>query len=303
MPVKISEKHFISLADKKTFEQYLQIKRHELSTYSFANIYIWKCLFEIFWYLIDDSLCVFFNNSGGCFMYLSPLSADIKPEIVKQCFKIMDEINHNSKQSRIENVEEAEIEIYQNMGLIQKNKSGDYLYVRTKLAELRGNEYKSKRAEYNNFIKNSKYKYRFYSKADEQECIVLLKNWIDNRKESNNDQLYQYMLDDIHPVQQSAIKNYLELDLTGRVVEVDGAIQAYTFGYKLNLDTFCVMFEVVNSKYKGIAQFVFRELSKEMRDYIYINAMDDSGLKNIAKVKNSYKPYEMIKNSLITRKP
>jgi len=59
MSVKISEKHLLTLADKKIFEQYLQLKSHELSTYSFANIYIWKSLFEIFWYLIDDSLFLY----------------------------------------------------------------------------------------------------------------------------------------------------------------------------------------------------------------------------------------------------
>lgn len=301
MSVKISKKNLLSIADKKIFDQFLSLKIHELSVYNFANIYVWNSLFEIFWYLIDDSLCVFFNNPGGCFLYLSPLTDNINEKIIKQCFKIMDEYNSNPKISRIENIENQEIEFYQSLGFVRKNKDSDYVYSRLKIAELKGSSYKSKRGEYNYFIKNNKFKYRFYDKTDENECIGLLENWIVNRKKNSNDQLYKYMLEDIYPVQQSAIRNYSELNLIGRVVEIDGVVQAYTFGYHLNPDTFCVMFEVTDIQVKGLAQFIFRELSREMRDYKYINTLDDSGLENLAKVKLSYKPERIILNTLISR--
>jgi uncharacterized protein len=302
MPIKISEKKLLSLTDKKIFDQFLSIKTHELSPYNFANIYVWKSLFEIFWYLIDDSLCVFFNNSGGCFMYLSPLAVDINDSTVEQCFKIMDEYNANQQLSRIENVPENEIEFYQKLGLVKKDKSADYLYLRTKITELKGNSYKAKRADCNYFTKTYKFTYRPYLKTDEQECILLLKNWIENRKLNNQDQLYQYMLDDIFFVQQSAIENHAELGLIARVVLVDGKLAGYTFGYELNPDIFCIIFEVVNHRFKGLAQFIFREFAQEMKAYKYINTMDDSGLENLAKVKLSYKPEKLIANSLIVRK-
>ncbi|MFH1062484.1 MAG: phosphatidylglycerol lysyltransferase domain-containing protein [Candidatus Omnitrophota bacterium] len=301
MPVKISEKKLLSIGDKKIFDQFLSIKNHELSPYNFANIYVWKSLFEIFWYLIDDALCVFFNNSGGCFMYLSPLTANINENIIKQCFKIMDEYNSNHSLSRIENVPEKEIGFYQKLGLVQKHKSSDYLYLRTKIAELKGNSYKAKRADRNYFTKTYKFAYQPYLKADEQECILLLKNWIENRKLNNQDQLYQYMLDDIFSAQQIALKNCSELGLIARVVLIEGKVAGYTFGYELNPDTFCIMFEVVNHQFKGISQFVFQKFALEMKAYKYINTMDDSDLENLTRVKLSYKPEQLVRNALITR--
>lgn len=301
MSVKISKKNLLSIADKKIFDQYLSLEIHELSVYNFANIYVWNSLFEIFWYLIDDSLCVFFNNAGGCFMYLSPLTENINQNIIKQCFKIMDEYNSNHTLSRIENIPEQEIKLYKNMGLVQKDKSGDYLYLRTDIAELKGNAYKSKRADCNYFTKNYKFEYRTYSQTDEQACILLLKHWIAERKLNHDDQLYRYMLDDIFFVQHIALKKYAELGLIGRVVLVEGKIAGYSFGYELNPDTFCIMFEVTDNHFKGIPQFIFRQFVQEMKDYKYINTMDDSGLENLIKVKLSYKPDKLIINSIITR--
>jgi len=62
-----------------------------------------------------------------------------------------------------------------------------------------------------------------------------------------------------------------------------------------------MMFEVVDYKFKGLSQFIFREFACEMDEYKYINTMDDSGLINLTKVKKSYKPCELISNFIITR--
>jgi len=301
MPIKISEKNLLSITDKKIFDQYLAIKTHELSLYNFANIYIWNSLFEIFWYLIEDCLCVFFNNSAGCFMYLSPLGLSLKERVISQCLGIMDEYNSNPKLSRIENIEEQEIGFYQSLGLVISPKDADYVYRRLKIAELKGNSYKSKRADCNYFMNNYSFAYKPYSEDLFAESIALLKNWMENRKKNNSDQLYQYMLEDMFSVQVNALKNYSELGLVGRVVLVDGRVAAYTFGYELNPDTFCIMFEVIDYQFKGISQFIFREFAQEMQSYLYVNTMDDSGLENLAKVKLSYKPEKLIRNALITR--
>ena len=61
-----------------------------------------------------------------------------------------------------------------------------------------------------------------------------------------------------------------------------------------------VLFEVADLKLKGISQYIFRELAKEM-NYKYINIMDDSGLDNLKRVKLSYRPYRMIENFVVSR--
>ena len=84
-------------------------------------------------------------------------------------------------------------------------------------------------------------------------------------------------------------------DSSARVVRIDGEIRGYTFGYPLNADTFCILFEVTDLSIKGLAQFIYREFCKKlMGTYRWINAMDDSGLENLKRVKQAYHPIQLI---------
>ena len=98
------------------------------------------------------------------------------------------------------------------------------------------------------------------------------------------------------------MNNYAALGLSGRVVRVNGQVKAYTIGFKLSGDSFCILFEVSDLSIKGAAQFIFREFSRELKSYRYINAMDDSGLANLERAKLSYRPCNTIPRYRIRRK-
>ena len=99
------------------------------------------------------------------------------------------------------------------------------------------------------------------------------------------------MLEDSRSAHRTAIAHAEALGLLGRVVRIDEEIRGYTFGYPLNADIFCVLFEITDLEIKGLAQFIYREFCKElMGTYRWINAMDDSGLENLKRVKRSYPP-------------
>ena len=56
-----------------------------------------------------------------------------------------------------------------------------------------------------------------------------------------------------------------------------------------------MLFEITDLSTKGLAQFIYREFCKELMDtYRWINAMDDSGLENLKRVKNAYHPTRLI---------
>ncbi|MCX5712107.1 MAG: hypothetical protein NTY47_03415, partial [Candidatus Omnitrophica bacterium] len=65
--------HQLKLKDRGLFDDFLSVSSCELSAYSFANVFIWNELYDIFWSEIDDNLCVFFQDKLGCFMNLAPL--------------------------------------------------------------------------------------------------------------------------------------------------------------------------------------------------------------------------------------
>lgn len=310
------------LKDKKIFDTFLSQRQHELSCYCFQNIYVWGKFYDIFWAEINGALCVFFKDKIGCFMYLEPLGENITPEIISEAFKIMDSFNEapqiktsfllkrvnaesrpstiisrrdkNPEVSRIENIEDKQFYFYQDLGLKLAPKPGEYLCKREDLVELKGNNFKPKRASYNYFVKHYRYEYLPYQLKYRNDCLKLYKRWMKERKINNQDKVYQGMLEDGFKCLEITLSNYAKLGFVGQVVKVKGKLAAFTFGFKLNQETFCISHEVADLKYKGIAQFIFREFCVELKDYKYINIMDDSGLENLKRVKLSYHPLRVI---------
>lgn len=292
----------IGLKDRKIFERFLKFNPCALSVYSFENIYIWKALFEIKWAIIEESLCVFFKDKIGAFLYLEPLAEKIKPAAVREVFKTLDKFNRNKEISRIENAEENNLDFYRGLGLKCVQKSSDYLCSRSHLAELRGDKLKSKRASFNYFVKNYKFEYASFSKKDKDSCLELYALWAKQRRENNKDDAYRFMLEDSLKSLRALLDNYRDLNCQGRLVKIEGELKGFTFGFKLNSDTFCILYEITDLSVKGLAQFIFRAFCRELTEYKYINIMDDSGLENLKRVKLSYHPVKLVPAYIVKRK-
>ena len=291
----------LSLEDKGLFDKYLAFKKHDLCVYSFENIYIWKGLFDIRWIILEDALCVFFIDKTGCFLYLSPLSNMIKPQVTEKVFKIMDSYNSNIEISRIENVDESDIEHYRKRGYQLRRKSFDYVCLRTDLANLRGGLYKHKRASVNSFLKNYTYEYLPFSKGDKSACLDLYNSWSAQRRGKYADDIYRGMINDSLAALKILLKDYDKLRYIGRVVKIGRDLRAFTFGFTLNRDTFCIFYEITDLLVKGLAQFTFQRFCRELKEYVYINIMDDSGLENLRQVKLSYKPARLRPSFIVRR--
>jgi hypothetical protein len=291
----------LSLSDQKLFNRYLNLHPHELAAFSFANIYIWRALYDINWAVIQNSLCIFFRDSLGCFMYLPVLAGEVSPEVIRQAFALMDKINQNKDISRIENIPENDLGFYRSLGYAAREKYPDYLCLRRDLAQLTGNKFKSQRASYNYFIKHYDYDLLRLSRTAQADCLDLFGAWVKERKAQCSDEVYCGMLEDNQKVIRSALANYKQLNFEGILVRVNQEIKGFSFGYRLNHDTFCILYEITDLSFKGLAQFIFRQFSQELKNYKYINIMDDSGLENLRKTKLAYKPARLIPAYIATK--
>ncbi|MDD5567935.1 MAG: phosphatidylglycerol lysyltransferase domain-containing protein [Candidatus Omnitrophica bacterium] len=284
----------LRLGDKKIFDKYLALEKHKLSVYSFANIYIWRKFFDIRWALINNSLCVFFQDKIGTFLYLSPLGKDRNPKTTKEVFAILERLNKNPEFAHIENVEEKDLDFYRESGFRCELKAYDYLCKRVDLAGLKGNKFKSKRSSYNHFIKHNDFSRERLLLKDGSACVKLYNLWQRQRQADNSDRIYRELLNDGSVVLKEALDNYKALGLKGVAIKLNKEIKGFTFGFELNPDTFCILYEITDLSIKGLAQFIFRSFSQELEDYEFINIMDDSGLENLKKVKLSYHPQELV---------
>lgn len=292
----------LSLKDKTRFNKYLNLKNHELSVYSFANIYIWRKFFDIRWIIIEDSLCIFFQDKIGVFLYLAPLAKNNNPEVISHVFEILSKLNKNPEFAHLENIEDKDLNFYHQLGFECSLKSQDYILSRQELAGLKGNKFKSKRAGYNYFVKHFDFSYKDLFPKDREECLELYSLWAKERKSGNADSIYQGMVDESRISLKEALDNYSKLKFKGIKVLVNQVTKGFTFGFALNKETFCVLYEITDLTIKGLAQFIFSKFAQELKDYKYINIMDDSGLDNLKKVKLSYHPKRLAPAYIVRRK-
>lgn len=291
----------LTLKDKELFLKYLGLKQRQLSVYSFPNIYIWKGLFKIFWAILDHSLCVFFQDKLGCFLYLPPLGKTTSFLAVSEAFKIMDRLNPNPLFSRIENVQEKDLGFYRRLGYSIFEKPPEYLYQRRKLVDLKGSHFKGKRSGINYFCKNYTFTYLPFTLKDKKDCLALYCRWQEKRRSKNADPIYQGLLTESQKSLEVLLRHYRHLGLLGRVVKIENKVSAFTFGFPLSKNTFCILYEITESSLKGLSQFIFRRFCQELKEYEYINVMDDAGLENLRRVKLSYQPLRLIFGFIISR--
>lgn len=292
----------LKLNDRGVLEEFFLGRRHELSAYSFGNLFIWNKLYDIFWSEIDGNLCVFFQDKLGCFMNIAPLGARLSPKAVNESFTIMDKANKNPQVSRIENAEDNRLGFFKDQGLDCEYRSSDYVYLREDLERLCGDKFKSKRSSVNYFTKHYDCRYLPYSKEYETGCLDLYKKWKNARKIEGREPHYAWMLEDNLICLKNTLSLSDKLGIEGRVVLADGKLAGFTFGYRLNSNTFVILFEITDPQAKGLPQFIFREFCAELKNYRFINCMDDSGLENLKKVKLSYHPVKLIPAYCIKRK-
>ena len=216
--------------------------------------------------------------------------------VIREVYQFMFASNRNPHIARIENVPQEMLRFFEKNGFRATLKETEYLYETATLSELSGNRFKSKRNAYNAFIERyPSATFSSYHATDSGPCLALYDAWYTARTAKCEDEIYRAMLEDSQSAHRIALLNTEALGLLGRVVRIDGEMKGYTFGYPLNADTFCVLFEITDLKIKGLAQFIYREFCKElMGSYKWINAMDDSGLENLKRVKRSYHPCQLL---------
>lgn len=292
------------LAHRPVFESYRQKYPRRLAQTSFPQIFIWQDFFAFDFEMIGDHLCVFASDAAGRFLFCPPLGQGYDGKIIGDCFLRMRKGGGTGTVARIENVEEAEKDFFPGARFKTVEKGREYIYHRQDLAELSGGEYKSKRHEDNFFRKHYAARYERFAPGMTKDCLALYDRWAMGRREKYSDEMYRYMLADSRQAHRRGMEFFQQLGLVGRVVMIDGEIAAYTFGYPLAPDVFCVLFEVADVAIHGLPVFIFKEFCQdsEVVPFPFINTLDDAGASNLTRSKLSFRPEAVISAYVVALK-
>lgn len=301
----------LTLDQKSLFDQYNLQSTQSLSSYAFANHFIWRDCFDYYYTIhrtkersnadnFNAFMCIYAKQGDDYFMPILPIPCRIEcPCYIKtvcSAYQFMLISNKNREIARIENVPEAYLSTFIDKGFHYIQKEADYTYLSQDISALKGNRYKQQRNAYNTFLRNYEtIQYGPYHPTDQDACIELYDRWRKTRVRKYDDTIYQAMLDDSRSAHRIGITNAEALGLSGRTVKVKEKVCAYTFGYELNSESFCILFEISDLHIKGVSQFIFREFCRELSSsYKWINTMGDSGLENLKRVKRAYHPKQII---------
>jgi hypothetical protein len=279
----------LRLSDRRLFERFLAQAPRGLSAYAFANIFVWNKLFLIRWAVLGDALCCFFEDRATRFMPFPPLGP-FDQETIAACFRFMEEKNNNLEISRIENVASESLDVFSRPGLRHYKKCDEYMVRREDMARLPGGAYKHKRNLCHYFEKVYNPVVRTYRKADSRAVLRLHKAWVTERRGKDADPVYQAMLEDSASVLRVMLGAWGALRMAAMVVVIGKNIRAFTSGFSLGKNIFCVNFEFADLSLKGISAFTFREFCRRLKGFGEINIMDAMGLDRIRRTKEMYHP-------------
>lgn len=282
--------HSPTLADRVWVENAFNYRQTDCCEYCFGNIYMWS---EIY----DNRIL----NDNGIFV-----SADFTDTPVF-CYPIGNGDKKSTINKLIEYTKEKGITL-EFFGLTEKDKDElsflfpkqfeikeerdffDYLYKSEELANLAGRKYHSKKNHVSYFEKNFDWKYEPINKENIEQCAILNEHWERLNREKNPEEIGEENL-----AIRIALDNYFDLGFEGGVLTIQGEAVAFTFGERLNDNTFCTHVEKAYGNIRGAYQMINREFARQLEDrYEFINREEDTGSEGLRRAKLSYQPHRLI---------
>jgi hypothetical protein len=170
----------------------------------------------------------------------------------------------------------------------------DYIYHTEDLVQLKGNAYKTKRGEINQFRRvHPDHRLEKLGPQHWDDIRGLINTWLRNRLQYLSGEAiadFFYTVEQERQAIERALTHYDRLGLNGLCLYISNKLEGFTFGERITPDVANVLVEKTNFAIPGSAQYLFREFAKEFPDCTFINVGDDLGLENLRRVKMSYRP-------------
>lgn len=276
----------VGLTDRDEVSNYFNAYPPEVCELTFANIYIWRHWEKPQLTKINGNLCVFCSPSDEPPYFFEPVGENRLRETVETCLSVA---------PRLSRVSENFLSKFRPDLIYQEDRDNfDYVYLTEELASLRGKKYDGKRNLIKKFEKNYKAGVRPLSESDVPGCLNLVDRWESNRPEENrnSDERSRAASQAI----REALLNLRVLGLAGLVAIINGRVEGFCLGERLNPETAVVHVELASCEIAGLHQFMNRECARTIwKEFRYLNREQDAGLPGLRRSKLSYHPHCLLK--------
>lgn len=289
----------LQLSDRELIEgYYAKVPVHNCE-FTFANNYLWKPFYPIFFSEVEGNL-VFESGEGGMSVSFPQGTADLKRTVnrltewfeqVGRPFKM-----HLVSPSQFEKLEAA----YPGRFQIEYDRDfADYVYEREKLKNLPGKDYHGKKNHCNKFKKlYPDWQYEEITPDNRDECIAMAKEWWKKNNFGEGGEKEEEI-----SVTLSALENMETLELSGGLLRAGGRVVAFALGEPCGADMFVVHFEKAFADVEGAYSMINQQFVEHaMEGYTYVNREDDAGSEGLRKAKLSYRPAFLMEKGLVTER-
>ena len=271
-----------------------------LFTHAFATVYVWSDVFDLRWKITGERLLIFAEGEGDCFLIAPPLGRGDAREPAREALRIMRRLNPHGVSPRIQDAEDLIRAELIAAGWRVRETTVEYVHRRGELGALRGNRYEKKRQMCNRFERDHAWQWRAFAPEDFLPAVALTRRWLAHQCAAHPETFFVAQAEASFRCIYRGLRDAKALGLTVRVLEADGRLVGLTAGLPLHDgESFTILFEVADLTVRGAAQFMFRQLCREMDGFTFVNAGGASNLPNLARVKESYKPSRRLSSHVL----
>ncbi|TDT51047.1 DUF2156 domain-containing protein [Fonticella tunisiensis] len=290
----------IEIEDRDIFLKYLGDYNFNTYEYSFLTLYLWRKLCRVEYSIIDGALIVKKTEKSKGTYFMQPIGCPdnrLKDLVVK-----LNSIKEKSPDMKclFRDVEKPFLEKLINIfgeriRSFEDIDNFDYIYESKKLISLSGRKLHGKKNHYNQFINSYDAECKdLKDKEVRKDCMDFLMRWYE--KKENKDEQLKFELDGTRDI----LIDFDKLNALGMAVYINGNIEAFTIGEKVNKDMGIIHIEKGNHEFRGIYAYINKTFAeKYLSDVKFINREEDLGIEGLRRAKSSYHPVKLEKKYIV----
>lgn len=288
----------IELVHKAAFDEFLRSDPPQISELTFTNLYMWRRARRTVWRVVDGCLLIILWPESGSPYGLPPVGRGDK----QQALEILcSDLRARHGEARICRADKDFVEACVDPArytITEDRDNSDYIYLADELIKLPGNRLHGKKNFVNRFLKNYSFEYKRFDDESIVKVLELQESWCELRECFLNPTLHQ---EDI--ATREAVEHFRDLGFTGGAILIDGKVEAFSFGEKLNPDTAVIHMEKANPEIPGLYAAINQIFcEREWSTVRYINREQDLGVEGLRKAKLSYHPHHLVEKFTILPK-
>lgn len=284
--------HEISTQDREWMTQRLLEEQPESCEYTFVSNFVWRKSYRVEVAQYAGCGVIRYCKAGNC-MYSFPFGNGDKRAVLTAIKELCSESGCELSMYPVtEKYRSQLIEWFPGDFFIKSDRDDfDYIYLREKLADLKGRKFHGKRNHIARFKDEGDWSYEPITSGNLEECRRMHRDWITFR-EDKWDAGVAEETDALH----EAFDHYEEFGLVGGLIRKAGEIVAFAIGEPLNDEIMVVHFEKAYPDMQGAYPMINQQFAiNECENFKYINREEDTGDPGLRKAKLSYYPDILLK--------